>query len=83
MRRFDIPMERVFNMDETPVTTGPSVGKTVNVRGAKEVIANDKQHVKNCFTCVLTVSATGNFKSVFFILKRIKKIPEKEIPIFT
>ena len=70
------PLDKVYNMDETPFYFDQVSKKTIDVIGAKTVDVHNSGNDKNRFTVVVTVRADGVLLPFFVIFNGLKHIPK-------
>ena len=74
-----IQADRVFNMDEVPMSFDAPYSRTVDTTGAESVPVSTTGHEKTGFTVVLACSETGKKLKPMVIFKR-KTMPKENLP---
>ena len=74
-----IQADRVFNMDEVPMSFDAPYSRTVDTTGAESIPVSTTSHEKTGFTVVLACSETGKKLKPMVIFKR-KTMPKENLP---
>ena len=75
----DYPLERIANMDETPMCFDMPQNTTIDTKGAKTILIKTTGHEKTHFTVVLACCADGSKLKPMVIFKR-KTMPKEKFP---
>ena len=71
--------DRVFNMDEVPMSFDAPYSRTVDTTGAESIPVSTTGHEKTGFTVVLACSETGKKLKPMVVFKR-KTMPKENLP---